>query len=78
MPFPNKSRKLSIPYIFLYNQYKARIFLDKIHKIEFLRKIKNKRVIYEDAWLLPVTQSGSPPKNKIVSLKSLRWCFSIL
>ena len=47
--FPNKIRKLSIPSINLYNQYKARTFLDKKSEIEFLRKIKNKRVIYEDA-----------------------------
>ena len=33
----------------LYYRYKARTFLDKKLEIEFLRKIKNKRVIYEDA-----------------------------
>ena len=46
---PNKNRKLSIPSINLYNRYKARTILNKKSEIEFFRKIKNKRVIYEDA-----------------------------
>lgn len=47
--FPDKNQKLSIPSINLYNRYKAGTFSDKKSEIEFFRKIKNKRVIYEDA-----------------------------